>query len=313
MRLEISVVAVVFAWASPLRAQAGWQEAFRNSPWNAGVAPKVAYIPCSVGVPDSVWLVSGSESLNRIAFGFSGIKPPDSTPDTIQVRLIRAYCTGRTVALNDILQVLELEHGGFIATYRIFKKDEPLPYFRRRAAAGALEPILWADGAFRSADSVRMAGERAVAQAAARERSLAEARRREAEDQAAAREVAREKLIRSRGWSFEITRAVIQRRVTIGMTAEMVREAWGPPRKINETVTASGRDEQWVYDADQYVYLRNGVVRALQTSRESQRRAPLLVRPEEDLTTRRLPWVTSAAPNRPFHASAARAALPGRL
>ena len=46
----------------------------------------------------------------------------------------------------------------------------------------------------------------------------------------------------------------------------MVRLSWGQPYRVNQTITAAGTDEQWVYDG-QYVSLRNGVVRAIQTSR----------------------------------------------
>src|SRR5258708_19056971 len=36
--------------------------------------------------------------------------------------------------------------------------------------------------------------------------------------------------------------------VSIGMTADDVRKSsWGKPRSINETITARGKHEQWVY------------------------------------------------------------------
>src|SRR6516165_6481309 len=46
---------------------------------------------------------------------------------------------------------------------------------------------------------------------------------------------------------------------TIGMTAKQVREEtwWGPPDKVNRTVTASGSKEQWVYRYYGYLYFDN--------------------------------------------------------
>jgi uncharacterized Zn finger protein (UPF0148 family) len=61
---------------------------------------------------------------------------------------------------------------------------------------------------------------------------------------------ARERTIRSMRWPSRFTEAVLERRVMIGMTAEMVRLAWGPPETINSTITAAGEREQCV-NADQ--------------------------------------------------------------
>ncbi|HEY8892608.1 MAG TPA: hypothetical protein VIM70_20425 [Clostridium sp.] len=53
---------------------------------------------------------------------------------------------------------------------------------------------------------------------------------------------------------------------TIGMTSDEARASeWGNPNSINKTVTASGTDEQWVYDNNEYVYIKNGIVTAIQT------------------------------------------------
>ena len=51
----------------------------------------------------------------------------------------------------------------------------------------------------------------------------------------------------------------------VGMTAEQVRQAWGEPLRINRTQSAGGTQEQWVYGLGYYVYVRNGVVTAVQT------------------------------------------------
>jgi hypothetical protein len=61
---------------------------------------------------------------------------------------------------------------------------------------------------------------------------------------------------------------IAQRQVFVGMSAEEVRSAWGEPNRINSTLNASGKSEQWVYrreqGGDQYVYSRAGVVSSIQ-------------------------------------------------
>lgn len=58
--------------------------------------------------------------------------------------------------------------------------------------------------------------------------------------------------------------------VTIGMSADEVRTAWGDPTKINRTISEGATSEQWVYRRGrapaQYVYVENGVVRTIQTA-----------------------------------------------
>jgi hypothetical protein len=55
--------------------------------------------------------------------------------------------------------------------------------------------------------------------------------------------------------------------VSIGMTGEQVRKSsWGRPKSINETITARGKHEQWVYGGN-YLYFENGVLTSIQTSR----------------------------------------------
>lgn len=52
----------------------------------------------------------------------------------------------------------------------------------------------------------------------------------------------------------------------IGMTPKQVTEGtnWGKPERINRTITATGTDEQWVYGNGNYLYFRNGKLRAIQ-------------------------------------------------
>ncbi len=55
--------------------------------------------------------------------------------------------------------------------------------------------------------------------------------------------------------------------INIGMTSvEVQSSCWGKPRKVNQTITASGNHEQWVYGGG-YVYLEDGIVTSIQTTR----------------------------------------------
>lgn len=54
----------------------------------------------------------------------------------------------------------------------------------------------------------------------------------------------------------------------IGQTAEgVLASCWGKPARVNTTLTAGHRQEQWVYGGGQYLYLTDGVVTAAQSSR----------------------------------------------
>lgn len=58
------------------------------------------------------------------------------------------------------------------------------------------------------------------------------------------------------------------RGVSIGMTAEQVLQSnWGKPQRVNETLTAGRRHEQWVYGGSNYLYLENGILRSIQMSK----------------------------------------------
>ena len=69
-------------------------------------------------------------------------------------------------------------------------------------------------------------------------------------------------------WKERVENAIYNKQVIVGMNEEEVVQSWGRPHKINTTVTAKGRDEQWVYrragGADQYLYLTNGELRGMQ-------------------------------------------------
>ena len=54
--------------------------------------------------------------------------------------------------------------------------------------------------------------------------------------------------------------------VKIGDTAEFVRtkSSWGSPSKVNRTITANGKHEQWVYGEHNYLYFDNDILTAIQ-------------------------------------------------
>lgn len=68
-------------------------------------------------------------------------------------------------------------------------------------------------------------------------------------------------------WSNEVCKAVAQRAIIMGMTAQQVHAAIGKPDNINATVTGYGKNEQWVYGQNFYVYLDNGKVTSWQNDR----------------------------------------------
>jgi uncharacterized Fe-S center protein len=68
-------------------------------------------------------------------------------------------------------------------------------------------------------------------------------------------------------WGEEIAKDIVSEKISVGMTADMVREAWGKPKRINTTTTATGTREQWVYGVGQYVYFEGGKCTAIQQSK----------------------------------------------
>lgn len=61
---------------------------------------------------------------------------------------------------------------------------------------------------------------------------------------------------------------IIQGKIYVGMTEDLVRISWGDPHDINKTTTASGTHAQWVYEVGRYsrnyVYVENGKVTSIQ-------------------------------------------------
>ena len=52
-------------------------------------------------------------------------------------------------------------------------------------------------------------------------------------------------------------------KIWVGMTEAQLLKSIGKPEKVNRTVTANGKSEQWVYHGN-YIYVENGVVTAFQ-------------------------------------------------
>jgi hypothetical protein len=124
-------------------------------------------------------------------------------------------------------------------------------------------------------DAVQMAAaeerhRKAEAAAAERQRKEAE-RQRKAEAEEAERqrkaEEQRRREIAAKSWPDQIKKAVVERKIRIGMTNEQVTAAWGRPEKVNETIRATGRDEQWIYSGSTYLYFSNGTLTTIQRSR----------------------------------------------
>jgi len=65
-------------------------------------------------------------------------------------------------------------------------------------------------------------------------------------------------------WTQKTWNAIKQCEIFIGMNKDMVLMSWGKPEKVNSTIIASGKSEQWIY-GDQYVYFDKGLVSAIQS------------------------------------------------
>jgi hypothetical protein len=59
-------------------------------------------------------------------------------------------------------------------------------------------------------------------------------------------------------WTTYDCLTISKGQINMGMTTEMVREAWGRPQDINRTVGEWGVHEQWVYGLGNYLYFEDG-------------------------------------------------------
>jgi hypothetical protein len=69
---------------------------------------------------------------------------------------------------------------------------------------------------------------------------------------------------RHKDWSSRVWKAIGEEKVFIGMSADQARLSWGEPNDINRTIIHGERSEQWVYGEHTYLYVKNGVVTAVQ-------------------------------------------------
>jgi hypothetical protein len=77
----------------------------------------------------------------------------------------------------------------------------------------------------------------------------------------------REAAIKAQQWPDDIEASVLAGKAIIGMTTQQAAMAWGPPLKINETISASGKAEEWVYRGGGRLHFVNGELRVIQRSR----------------------------------------------
>jgi hypothetical protein len=192
---------------------------------------------CEVAAPDSVVLVGRSNYTrgendwwNTPSFGRLG---PPLNADTLKVRVLRTIC-------------------GSAASEKWRQKSEPKSFVLEYAGKYVRMPIpaqpqrgmLWI---LAEAENGQLLDLR-WSPVARRIESFAQAKER----WTAAR------------WRERAINSVLSNQLYIGMSAEMVREAWGEPADINQTIGRSGALEQWVYGRGLYVYVANGQVTALQ-------------------------------------------------
>ena len=64
-----------------------------------------------------------------------------------------------------------------------------------------------------------------------------------------------QKLVQKYG--IEITEDIIDEKIWLDMTREMVIDSWGTPKKVMRTVGKTGDNEQWLYE-NTYLYFQNG-------------------------------------------------------
>jgi hypothetical protein len=65
----------------------------------------------------------------------------------------------------------------------------------------------------------------------------------------------------------EIKKLLTNKEVRIGMTAEQVTRLCGKPNRINETVDARAKSEQWIYGSGIYLHFENGILTSYSLSR----------------------------------------------
>lgn len=69
-------------------------------------------------------------------------------------------------------------------------------------------------------------------------------------------------------WPDSIWDSIQLGKVSIGMSNEQILLSWGEPIKKNITISENNKHEQWIYEADQYLYFVNGLLTGLQYSKQ---------------------------------------------
>jgi hypothetical protein len=82
-----------------------------------------------------------------------------------------------------------------------------------------------------------------------------------------------------------LDQAAEERIAIIGMNVQQLVKAWGVPSKINQTVTAAGTSQQWVYSGDRYLYVDNGKLTAIQGPVKAPPRPPEIITTGSSLPT----------------------------
>jgi hypothetical protein len=220
---------------------------------------------CGVPVPDSVLLRGRTDRLTAISAwiaedGWQERKTPVST-DTMTVSVVRAVCAGK----DSVLTYLVLQSGhAFLALFpssissnddsKEVGAEQDVAFVRRGATESALLRVNFAGKLHRMASASMVRDSMGAWRGrVARAEQRVVAQRRQA--------------LMQRGWPASSVELILTRRIAIGMSADMVREAIGRPERINRTITAGAVSEQWVFANARYLTFRDGVLRTIQDSR----------------------------------------------
>lgn len=266
-----------------------WRELIDASPAATASDLKLLNVPAcpiALGLSDSLVLRGDSVGAGSIQMWYkTAIRwtalPPVANGDTLTVRVLKVTCS------HGIPAYIYLEH-----RQRFWRVDlSEVPMFSKAGVVGrdakgagaftrdslgrlSRQVVLSLGGQFRFITEVAARdsltrwsnlSDRAYQTEIAADDSVSAARERRLE---ALRKDKRREALRRKGWSAGVIEKIVANTVAIGMTADQVIESWGQPDQRNRTILEGLVTEQWVYGSvQQYVYLRNGRVNALQESK----------------------------------------------
>lgn len=207
---------------------------------------------CAAVLPDSIALVADSLRSTSISVDTwqkaylepywsiaTHIHPRRAPADTLRVRVLAVNCDGDLLAQAGPY-VFSVSQSTFRDDYQYSLRSfygEPVVFILR-------DGVLQAAVALHDSKARPIIDEQSFVDSLARDSAQAvqayRSKIRRAEDDRVSR-------VRAKRFSSEVTSALIARRLTIGMTPEMVRLAWGEPDAIKETVASAGKTEIWVY------------------------------------------------------------------